>query len=97
MIITGRKALATISELSRYLRMTESNFESAQIENHQLISSSKKDKQYDTLFSDYNRNGPEKFNHEYRKKHFNLIIKGKIKRFLPNDVKKIVKSIYMKG
>ncbi len=91
LIVSTQKGLNVLNELREYMLIEESSFESASIENGQLIKSSSKNENYYSLLEEYNRIGAEQFSKQYLNTHKKTVLIGKIKRILPSGLKEKLK------
>lgn len=91
LIVSTQKGLNVLNELREYMLIEESSFESASIENGQLIKPSSKNENYYSLLEEYNRIGAEQFSKQYLNTHKKTVLIGKIKRILPSGLKEKLK------
>ena len=93
LIVSTQKGLNVLNELRKYMLIEESSFESASIENGQLIKPSSKNENYYSLLEEYNRIGAEQFSKQYLNTHKKTVLIGKIKRILPSGLKEKLKIL----
>ena len=86
------KGKSVIGDLKDYLSLTPSTIEDAMRENGQLLHTSEHHEELDFLWDIYVEDGAKGLDKFYRKNHRRDILKGKIKRLMPMQVKKILKK-----
>lgn len=95
LIVSGQKALDVMDELDKYMYTIESSLENVMVENGQIIKPSYKDSDYEILLERYNSMGTKKFASWYCNTHKKSVALGKIKRIIPVQLKRIIRTVTM--
>ena len=85
-----------VEELKEYAEITDSNIESAIVENGQLVKHSIEGEISNYVWNLYLSQGADKVWKDYVKRNRIRIIKGKIKRNIPLVIKELMKKSIIK-
>ena len=90
MIASTAKGKRTVLLLKDYLELYKADIENASAENGQLVKTSTKGGDTERLWKLYDEEGIKKIQEDYIEKNYKKIIVGRIKRYIPVFVKRMV-------
>ena len=96
LIASTTRGKAVVEELKEYAEITDSNIESAIVENGQLVKHSIEGEISNYVWNLYLSQGADKVWKDYVKRNRIRIIKGKIKRNIPLVIKELMKKSIIK-
>lgn len=97
LLVNSQKGSMIAGELANYLYLTESSFEQAKIYNAQLNSPVKKSLNREAIFKTWREGGYRAVAKKYYKANKWKIIFARVKRLIPNPVKKYLKKMIKRG
>jgi coenzyme F420-reducing hydrogenase beta subunit len=93
LLVNSNKGKLILNELVNYIDLTTSTFEYARAQNGQLSKPTVKGKRREAILKTWREGGFKKVADEFYKNNRNKILLIKVKMFVPNTIKRIIKRV----
>ncbi|MGR6836803.1 Coenzyme F420 hydrogenase/dehydrogenase, beta subunit C-terminal domain [Syntrophomonas erecta] len=93
LLVNSKKGIALIDELSKYLKLVESTFEQARVQNGPLNRPNAKSERRKTIFKAWHEGGYKAIADDYYMKNKKQIILFRLKMLIPRSIKRHLKRL----